>query len=230
MNINEVAWVSGWASDISAWESEIYEQFPNYSHRFIDYFDFLPNPDDFWDKNPRIAEASAVVGWSMGPLALLRNLHKKPPEQKWFLLSPIADFCAEGCSPAAAVRAMRQGILENTEKTLMSFSALMGDMQREDREKWVECALRYSPKQLAAGLDYLQTATAVGATPRGCPAVAQKDTKNNAQNIELIFGEKDQVAPIAQKELFSRLFPEFSSRVEDTGHFFLPYLLCLTLK
>jgi hypothetical protein len=26
--------------------------------------------------------------------------------------------------------------------------------------------------------------------------------------------------PIAQKELFSKLFPGFSSRVEDAGHFF----------
>jgi len=204
MNTSEITWVSGWASDFSVWENSLYEQFPNHSHRFIDYFDLLPNPDDFWDNNPRVAGSGTVVGWSMGTLALLRNLHKKNPEQKWILLCPIANFCADGCWSAAAVRATRQGILDNTEKTLMSFSALMGDMLKEDREKWVENALKYSPNQLAAGLDYLQTTTA-----KPC----------EAQNVELVFGEKDKVVPIAQKELFSELFPEFPVRVENMGHF-----------
>lgn len=202
MNTDEITWVSGWASDFSVWEDRIYEQFPSYSHRFIDYFDLLPEPDAFWDKNPRVADSGTVVGWSMGTLALLRNLHKKNSEQKWILLCPIANFCVKGCWQIAVVRATRQGILENTEKTLMSFSALMGDTQ--DMEKWVENALRYSPNQLAAGLDYLQKTSA-----KPC----------EAQNVELVFGEKDKVVPIAQKELFSELFPKFSVRVvENTGH------------
>jgi len=206
--IPEIAWISGWASDISIWENEIYEQFPNYSHRFIDYFDLLPNPDDFWDNNPRVAEACTVVGWSMGTLSLLRNLQKKTPEQKWILLCPIADFCGKGCWPPSAVRATRQNVLENREKAIMSFSSLMGDAPKEEREKWVENALRYSSKQLAQGLDYLLS--------------EKTDANNLPPNIELFFGEKDKVVPLAQKNLF----PQGSATVcENSGHWLRDFLL-----
>jgi pimeloyl-ACP methyl ester carboxylesterase len=211
---SEIAWVSGWASDISLWENKIYEQFPSFSHRFIDYFDLLPNPDDFWEHNPRVAEAGLVVGWSMGTLALLRNLHKKAREQKWVLLCPIANFCAEGCWAPSAVRATRRGILENTEQTLMSFSALMGDVPRKEREEWVENAMRYSPKQLAQGLDYLMQ-------------TSFEFKHSEVANVELVFGEKDKVVPLAQKELFAGLVAAGGAvRVcEGAGHNFLYYSL-----
>jgi hypothetical protein len=187
MNASEIAWVSGWASDISVWEDSIYEKFPSFSHRFIDYYDLVfAEPDDIFSM--RIAEAGIVVGWSMGTLALLRNLQKKAQQQKWILLCPIADFCAEGCWTASAVKATKQGILQNTEQTLLSFSELMGNIPREEREKWVENAMRYSPKQLAMGLDYMMQKKA--------------DISKPDSNIKLIFGEQDRIVPLAQKQLF----------------------------
>jgi hypothetical protein len=217
MNTSEVAWISGWASDISIWEDEIYERFPGFSHRFVDYFDLIPNPDDFWDKNPRVGEAGLVVGWSMGTLALLRNLDKKQAGQRWILVCPIADFCAAGCWPQAAVRATKQGILENTEQTLMSFSALMSEnISKEKREKWMECAMRYSPKQLAAGLDYL-TVRALRATP---PQQVQPP------QINLLFGEKDKVVPLAQKELFEG---QTVKVCENLGHWLPDYFTILPI-
>jgi pimeloyl-ACP methyl ester carboxylesterase len=208
--MNEIAWISGWASDISIWEDEIYNHFPNFSHRFVDYFDFLPSPDDFWDKNPRVGEAGLVVGWSMGSLALLRNLNKKPKGQRWILICPIADFCADGCWQQSAVRATKQGILENTEQTLISFSNLMGEnISKEEREKWVENAMRYSPKQLAAGLNYLMQSSC---------------NPKNFNNLELIFGERDKVVPLAQRELFEGV----NVRVcEGLGHWLPDYFTIL---
>jgi len=205
MNANEIAWVSGWASDISIWENRIYEQFPNFSHRFVDYFDLLPNPDELRG----IGEAGVVVGWSMGTLALLRNLHKIRKEQKLILICPIADFCAKGCWQPSALRATKQGVLQNTEQTLMSFSALMGDMEKADREKWVENAMRYSPKQLAEGLDYLMQKKANISEPHS--------------NAKLIFGGQDKVVPLAQKELFSS-HKESIVICEDLGHWLPDYL------
>ena len=201
MNTIEITWFSGWASDVSVWEDEIYERFPNFSHRFVDYFDLI-SYDEI------IPKSGIAIGWSMGTLALLQNLDKKPLEQKWILVCPIADFCAEGCWPLSAVRATRQGILQNTKQTLMSFSAMMGDVQKEEREKWVENAMRYSPKQLAQGLDYLMQKKV---------DLTLKETKN----IELIFGEKDKIVPLAQK----KLFPEsISAKVcENLGHWLLDY-------
>jgi len=204
MNSNEIAWVSGWASDISIWENRIYEQFPNFSHRFVDYFDLLPNPDELRG----IGEASVVVGWSMGTLALLRNLPKIRKEQKLILVCPIADFCAKGCWQPSALRATKQGVLQNTEQTLMSFSALMGNMEKEDREKWVENAMRYSPNQLAEGLDYLMQKKA--------------DISAIGSNAKLIFGGGDKVVPLAQKELFSS-YKESIVVCEDFGHWLPDY-------
>jgi pimeloyl-ACP methyl ester carboxylesterase len=209
MNENEIAWVSGWASDISLWESSIYERFPNFSHRFADYFDLLPNPDDFWDDNRGIGGAGLVVGWSLGTLAILRNLHKISGEQKLILVCPIANFCAEGCWSLSAIRATKQGILQNKEQTLMSFSALMGNMEKEYREKWVENAMRYSPKQLAAGLDYLMQKKAVLSTI--------------GSNAKLMFGRQDKIVPLAQKELFSYFNKESIIVCENSGHWLPDY-------
>jgi len=208
MNANEIAWVSGWASDISLWENSIYDSFPNFSHRFVDYFDLLPAPDEFWDNNRGIGEAGIIVGWSMGTLALLRNLHKIQKEQKLVLVCPIADFCAKDCWPLSALRTTKQGILQNTEQTLMSFSALMGNMKKEEREKWVENAMRYSPKQLAEGLDYLMQKKA--------------NVSELGSNAKLIFGWQDKVVPLAQKELFSSN-KESIVVCEDFGHWLLDY-------
>ncbi|MDR3002129.1 MAG: hypothetical protein LBU89_12810 [Fibromonadaceae bacterium] len=197
MNVSEVTWVSGWASDVSIWEDEIYERFSNFSHRFVDYFDLISCEEI-------TSKSGIVVGWSMGTLMLLQSLAKKPAEQKWILVCPIADFCAEGCWPLSAVRATKQGILQNTEQTLMSFSAMMGDVQKEEREKWVENAMRYSPKQLAQGLDYLMQKKADLTVPH--------------QNVEFIFGAQDKIVPLAQKELFP------SGKIsENSGHWLLDY-------
>jgi len=207
MNANEIAWVSGWASDISLWEDEIYERFPNFSHRFVDYFDLLPEPN--------IGKAGLVVGWSMGTLVLMRNLHKISNEQKLILVCPIADFCAKGCWSLSAVKATKQGILQNTEQTLMSFSALMGNVKKEERERWVQNAMRYSPKQLADGLDYLMKEKA--------------NVSELGSNIKLLFGEQDKVVPLAQKELFSS-HKENIVVCENSGHWlmdFFSFLLTL---
>ncbi|MDR2732920.1 MAG: alpha/beta hydrolase [Fibromonadaceae bacterium] len=202
----EIAWVSGWASDISIWEDCIYERFPNFSHRFVDYYDLI-------DGDLKLPESEFIIGWSMGTLALLKKLPEKAKEQKWILVCPIADFCAEGCWQPSALRATKRGILENTEQTLMSFSALMGNVPNEEREKWVENAMRYSPKQLAIGLDYLLEAR----------FIAPLNSNTIDSNIKFIFGEKDKIVPLAQKELFSSVANEQITVYENLGHWLPDY-------
>jgi len=162
-----MAWVSGWASDISIWENEIYERFPGYSHRFIDYFDLVEA-----DFNIEIPESEIVVGWSLGTLALLKNLDKKIKEQKWILVCPIIDFCA--CWRPAVVRAT----------TLESFGKLLGDV--DGKEKWMENALRYLPEQLNAGLEFL--------------VQTKVDLNVSHENVEFIFGTHDKIIPLQQCE------------------------------
>ncbi|GHV13760.1 hypothetical protein AGMMS49938_08780 [Fibrobacterales bacterium] len=220
---NQIAWVSGWASDISLWEDDIYSAFPNFSHRFIDYFDLIPNPDDFWDNNPRIAESEIVLGWSMGTLALLRNLHKKSAEQKWILLCPIADFCAKGCWSVSALRATKNAILDETtpnatEKALSLFAELMGT-KGDENERWVENALRYTPEQLATGLAYLekQIAPLSSAVTNLSSSVNANIEGTEFRNVELIFAELDKVVPLAQKLIFPDCIS--SKTIEGQGHY-----------
>jgi len=208
MNTNEIAWVSGWASDISIWEDEIYEHFPNFSHRFVDYLDLLSSEDI-------VLKSEIIVGWSMGTLALMRNLDQKPKEQRWILVCPIADFCAPGCWSRAAVKALRLGIKVTRDylprvaanaTSLTSFSVLFGDsVPKEKKEQWLENAMRYSPEQLVAGLDYLM----------------QKKADLSAANVnelEFLFGAQDKIVPLAQKELFP------SGKIcENLGHWLPDY-------
>jgi pimeloyl-ACP methyl ester carboxylesterase len=210
----EIAWVAGWASDVSIWSDEIYERFSNFSHRFIDYSDLISSEEFV------VPTSEIVVGWSMGTLVLLRNLHKKPKEQKWILVCPIADFCAPGCWSHTAVKALRLGIqvargylprVAANAAGLTSFSVLFGDsVQKEKKDKWLENAQRYSPEQLIAGLDYLMQKKADLTVP--------------CQNVELLFGKQDRVVPLAQKELFG----EFEGQIhvfENLGHW-LPDYIC----
>jgi hypothetical protein len=210
-----MAWVSGWASDISIWEDEIYERFPNFSHRFVDYWDLLSADSD---EIPGIGRAGVVVGWSMGTLALLRNLSQKPKEQRWILVCPIADFCAPGCWSRAAVRTLKFGIqvtkgyLPNAAANatgLASFSVLFGDsVPKEKKEKWLENAMRYSPEQLTAGLNYLMQKK----------ADLSVITNENANEVEFLFGGQDKIVPLAQKELFP------SGKIcENLGHWLPDY-------
>ncbi|MCL2259938.1 MAG: hypothetical protein FWC15_01130 [Fibromonadales bacterium] len=182
----EMAWVSGWASDISIWETEIYERFPSYSHRFIDYFDLVEA--DFFV----MPESEIVVGWSLGTLALLKNLDKKVKEQKWILVCPIIDFCA--CWRPAVVRAT----------TLESFGKLLGDVDGKD--KWMESALRYSPEQLNAGLEFL------------VQTHVNLETDNYLQddaNIHAFFGTHDKIIPLQQCEGIA---------CENLGHWLPDYI------
>jgi len=190
---NNITWISGWASDISIWEDEIYERFPDYKHCFLGYSD-LTSSSEFV-----VPKSEIVVGWSMGTLVLLRNLHKKQKEQKWILVCPIADFCTAGCWPQAAVQATTPKI----------FSALMGKIPENEKEKWLENAMRYSAEQLALGLNYL--------------AQKKADLSVPCQNVELLFGKQDRVVPLAQKELF--LATGWRIHVfENLGHWLPDYI------
>jgi len=202
----KIAWVSGWACDISVWKDKIRKQFPKYSHCFVKYGDLISgdSPDDFWDKNPRVAKAGIVVGWSMGTLALLRNLHKKPKGQKWILVCPIADFCAPGCWPRHSVKST----------TLTAFFALMCDVPEKERKACLENALRYSPEQLEAGLGYLMRKK------------ANFTELSESLDIKLIFGGQDRVVPLAQKRAFAPLLKKKGLQVEtfkNLGHWLPDY-------
>ncbi|MCL2283349.1 MAG: hypothetical protein FWC26_08540 [Fibromonadales bacterium] len=192
LTAREMAWVSGWASDISIWEDEIYERFPDYSHRFIDYFELVES-----DFNV-MPESEIVVGWSLGTLALLNNLDRKAEEQKWILVCPITDFCA--CWRPAEVMAT----------TLESFAALLGDVDGKD--KWMENAMRYSPEQLRAGLEFL-VKTHVSVETDNYPSLQCDAT------IHAFFGAQDKIVPIKQCEgtvceNLGHWLPDYYSKLE----------------
>jgi pimeloyl-ACP methyl ester carboxylesterase len=192
--------ISGWASDIDLWVPG----------RTLSYGDLLPEPDGIWERFPELREAEEIVAWSMGTLALLRNAHRKPKGQVWRLVCPIADYCHKSTGwSKQAVELTKQGILADTRATLVQFAALMGPCEPELQERWLAKALKYSPQDLAVGLDYLKDKTVV-------------EFPEDLENIHLYFGERDQVVPIAQMELFPGAMPR--SVVKGAGHWLGEFL------
>jgi pimeloyl-ACP methyl ester carboxylesterase len=186
--------ISGWASDLDLWAQG----------RILSYGDLLPDPNGIWERYPELQEAAEIVAWSMGTLALLRNSARKPLGQVWHLVCPIADYChpSTGWS-TQAVELTKQGILADSRGTLLQFAALMGACEPELQDRWLARALRYSPQDLAVGLDYLKDKTAT-------------EFPEDLESVHLYFGEQDQVVPLAQEKLFPQAMP--STVVKGAGH------------
>lgn len=208
-----ILWISGWASDISQWESEICARFPGHAHAYLDYRHLLPDPDTLWQRHPELAQADHLIAWSQGTLALLRQIGHKPEHQRWTLLTPIADFCAPGIGwPRRTVQRMAKQIQSDPRTTLEQFSALMGPAAPATRAAWLDRALAYSPADLAQGLDYLAD---LQVPPESITAL-------DPARIQCLWGSADQVVPPAQSQLFAPAIP--ARTLADLGHWLLPYL------
>lgn len=208
-----IAWISGWASDISQWQTEITARFPQRIHTFLDYGDLLPNPDALWERHPELARADHIVAWSMGSLALLRQVQHKPAPQRWTLVAPILNFCAPGIGwPRRTVQRMASQVRVEPRTTLAQFATLMGTAAPATVAAWLERALRYTPEQLAEGLLYLAEKSAI-------PAHQSADG-----TTRYLWGTNDQVVPSAQQRCLGLPTHNPPVVLEDLGHWLLPYL------
>lgn len=208
-----IVWISGWASDISQWKTEITARFPQHAHTFLDYGDLLPEPDTLWERHPGLARADHIVAWSMGTLALLRQVQFKPSSQRWTLVAPIFDFCAPDIGwSRRTVHRMASQVRVDPRATLAQFATLMGPAPPTTVAAWLERALRYTPEQLAMGLLYL----------------AEKNAASPHQStdgmIRYLWGSSDRVVPPMQQRCLGPQAHIPPVVLEDLGHWLLPYL------
>lgn len=201
-----VVWVSGWASDISLWRPTIQERFSGYTHTFIDYEHLLPDPELALRQHTELAQARYVIAWSLGTLALWRSIAIPQGSAQWTLITPFAHFCAPHIGwPQRTVQRMARQILQNPQATLESFAQLMGPAPAETQQRWLQRALRYSPQQLAFGLEYL---------------AQQKATPSPSDSVHCLWGSADLVAPSAHQQQLHG-FP--NRIVSGAGHWICDY-------
>lgn len=206
MNPPLVVWISGWASDISLWRTTIQERFSAYTHAFIDYGDLLPDPEQALRQHTELAPARHVIAWSLGTLALWRAWGTPPSTTHWTLVTPFAHFCAPSLGwPQRTVQRMARQILQNPQATLESFAQLMGPAPAQTQQQWLHNALRYTPQQLALGLEYL---------------AQQNAFPPSSDAVQCLWGSKDQVVPSAHQQQL-RSFPHHI--VSGAGHWICDY-------
>jgi len=194
-----IAWIAGWASDITPWQNEIAQRYPTAEHLFLNYADLLPNPDTLWERNPALAQVDHIVAWSMGTLALLRSCPARPATQRWTLIAPIASFCAPGIGWRHRVVELTARQLQVDPATcLANFAIRMGTISDTTRQTWEHCALRHPPEALVQGLMYLANQNA---------NIEQITTLLTPRNTLCIRGTNDTVVLPNQQQLFPSKVP-----------------------
>ncbi len=148
-------WLPDWASDLSLWEDDLIDVFPDGDHQFVSYEQMTSSLDDI-NKIKGFAEASHVVAWGMGAFVLLKNAAKRPRNQAWTLLSPFTDFCSEENN----WNSQNLMFIANQTKTsvdpfLNAFTEFFEDEFGDWVDEWKSSAKRMSPKALGEGLSYL---------------------------------------------------------------------------
>lgn len=148
-------WLPDWAADLSLWEDDLLAVDSSADHTFVPYEKMASYLDHIYDL-PGLKDASTVVGWGLGALVLLNNSSKRPKNQKWVLLSPFADFCAEeGSWTEENLLFMARQTLNSVEPSLNAFMELYENEFGEWQDDWLKKAEKMSPQALCDGLSYL---------------------------------------------------------------------------
>lgn len=150
-------WLPDWAADMSLWEDDLVAVDSSADHTFVPYEKMAGCLDHIYDL-PGLSACSTVVGWGLGALVLLTNADKRPKNQKWVLLSPFADFCAEeGSWTEQNLLFMARRTLSTKEPSLNAFMELFENEFGEWQDDWLKGAEKMDSQALCDGLSFLAT-------------------------------------------------------------------------
>lgn len=148
-------WLPDWASDLTLWEDDLIAANAAVEHVFVSYEDMMAHAENIFSMSDMV-RASTVVGWGLGALILLKNVSRRPANQKWILMSPFADFCAEESNwTDQNLQFMARQTLSTVEPSLNAFMELYEEEFGEWQDDWMKIASKMNPKALADGLTYL---------------------------------------------------------------------------
>jgi pimeloyl-[acyl-carrier protein] methyl ester esterase len=209
----------GWGAQPHCWQRQMQElwgqevniltpAFPAWDPDWLaDYLEALPLAD------------TAVVGWSLGGMLLMEALSAAnlKPAAVILVATPVV-FCQKPDhpwgQPAAAVRAMRRGIQQNSRRVLQDFAQAC---LAPGETAWLSEVLPlFDPNQassafLASGLDYILTRDLRPLLP-SLPA-----------GIDLIHGSQDNIVPFRQALFLHQRLPNSRLQVlAGAGH--LPFV------
>ena len=148
-------WLPDWASDLSLWEDDLIDVSPDGEHSFVAYEEMISHVSSLYDIKG-LSEATHVVGWGLGSLALMKNASNRPKNQNWILLSPFTNFCSDENN----WNQQNMLFIANQTKTsvdpfLNAFMELFDDEFGDWVDEWKFAAKKMSPEALGEGLAYL---------------------------------------------------------------------------
>ncbi len=148
-------WLPDWAADLSLWEDDLMTVESSADHRFVPYEEMAARLDHIYDL-PGLSQASTIVGWGLGALVLLKNVANRPKDQKWILLSPFSDFCAEeGYWTEENLLFMARQTLTTKDPSLNAFMELYENEFGEWQDDWRKAAEKMNSQSLCDGLSFL---------------------------------------------------------------------------
>lgn len=148
-------WLPDWAADLSLWEDDLMTVESSADHTFVPYEEMAARLDNIYDL-PGLSQASTIVGWGLGALVLMKNVEKRPKDQKWILLSPFSDYCAEeGSWTEENLLFMARQTLTTKEPSLNAFMELYENEFGEWQDDWRKMAEKMNPQALCDGLSFL---------------------------------------------------------------------------
>lgn len=148
-------WLPDWASDLSLWEDDLIGVNPEAEHVFVSYDNMAKHLDGIY-RLEGLSEASTVVAWGLGAMALLKAAGSKPSGQKWILLSPFADFCDEESNwTDQTLTFMARQVRNSVEPTLNAFLEFFEGEFGEWQDDWFRAALKMNKDALGDGLNFL---------------------------------------------------------------------------
>lgn len=148
-------WLPDWASDLSLWEDDLIGANPEAEHTFASYNEMAKHLNSIYEMKG-LSEASTVVGWGLGALALMKAASQKPKGQNWILLSPFADFCDEESNwTEQTLTFMARQVRNTAEPTLNAFMEFFENEFGEWQDEWFKAACKMDKNALGDGLNYL---------------------------------------------------------------------------
>lgn len=148
-------WLPDWASDLSLWEDDLMEVSSGAEHTFVGYEDMIAHLSNLYELDG-MKDATHVVGWGFGAMALLKNSEKRPKDQNWLLLSPFANFCSEENNwNQQNLMFIATQTKSSVDPFLNAFMELFEDEFGDWVEEWRGAAKKMSPVALGEGLAFL---------------------------------------------------------------------------
>jgi pimeloyl-ACP methyl ester esterase len=207
--------INGWGVGEGSWQS-LLPALQTYSRVIVINVTYESDADSLCEKIHQILpEQSVLIGWSLGGMLATKIAASYPQSVSALVtLACNAQFVANAtwqeAMEAATFTAFYQALQNNPAKTLTRFLSLvvLGDEQQREQKRYLNTVDTLADrKDLLSGLDLLRDINNQQAIAQlTCPSLH-------------LFGENDQLVPVAAVNKIQRLNPQYQCEIiQDASH------------